>query len=224
MIKISSPKRFDALSRFEILDFLSNSADFEYILFLSYEFESSLQKKKNWLCTNSSVPATDLAEEKFYTVNKYIKQVMKLAIIASLFIISGISAFTISEDEAKSAIVSSRARRNVFGSSNEKECAEKQCNWEKYLEGRENVDNRRGIDLREELKVSKRNHKQWHKDLFDQYYSNCWERVKSVDLHKKPFNFGHDCFHKHFALKRDEYYANMNTNDGKGTTSDYQYQ
>merc|ERR1712178_428122 len=106
-------------------------------------------------------------------------------------------------DEAKSAIVSSRARRNVFGSSNEKECAEKQCNWEKYLEGRENVDNRRGIDLREELKVSKRNHKH---------------------LHKKPFNFGHDCFHKHFAVKRDEYYANMNTNDGKGTTSDYQYQ
>merc|ERR1712173_129357 len=140
--------------------------------------------------------------------NKYTykKNNMKLAFIASLFIISGISAFTISEDEAKSAIVSSRVRRAPFSSDNEKECAEKQCKWETYLEGRENLDTRRGIDLREELKASKRNHKTWHKDLFDQYYSNCWERVKSVDLHKDPFNFGHDCFHEHFAKKRDEYY------------------
>merc|ERR1711944_341301 len=140
----------------------------------------------------------------------------KLAIIASLFIISGISAFTISEDEAKSAIVSSRVKRRVFGSDNESDCAEKQCNWEKYLEGRENLDKRRGIDLREELKASKRSHKNWHKDLFDQYYSNCWERVKSVDLHKKPFNFGHDCFHKHFAVKRDAHYEEVSG----GTTDD----
>merc|ERR1711978_720552 len=157
------------------------------------------------------------AEEKFYTVNKYIKQVMKLAIIASLFIISGISAFTISEDEAKSAIVSSRVKRRVFGSDNESDCAEKQCKWEKYLEGRENVDNRRGNALREEIRTSKRSHKNWHKDLFDQYYSNCWERVKSVDLHKAPFKFGWDCFHKKFAEKRDEYYEAQN-----GQT-DYQY-
>merc|ERR1712130_4354 len=137
------------------------------------------------------------------------KKVMKLAIIASIFIISSTYAFTISENEAKSAIVADRARRALFKSDNESDCAEKQCKWEKYLEGRENVDTRRGTDLREELKASKRNHKNWHKDLFDQFYSNCWERVKSVDLHKKPFNFGHDCFHKHFAVKRDEYYANM---------------
>merc|ERR1712154_721493 len=144
------------------------------------------------------------------TVNKYTYiKIMKLAFIASLFIISGISAFTISEDEAKSAIVSSRVRRAPFGSNNERECAEKQCNWEKYLEGRENLDKRRGIDLREELKASKRNHKTWHKDLFDQYYSNCWERVKSVDLDREPFNFGHDCFHKKFSVKRDEHYAAM---------------
>ena len=150
---------------------------------------------------------------------------MKLAFIASLFIISGISAFTISENEAKSAIVSSRVRRNPFGSDNERECAEKQCNWEKYLEGRENLDQARGIDLREELKASKRSHKNWHKDLFDQYYSNCWERVKSVDLHKKPFNFGHDCFHKHFAVKRDEYYEKMKTEADKNQNdqNDYQY-
>merc|ERR1712173_45700 len=154
--------------------------------------------------------------------NKYTykKNNMKLAFIASLFIISGISAFTISEDEAKSAIVSGRVRRKIFRSDNESDCAEKQCQWEKYLEGRENVDTQRGIDLREELKKSKRNHNNWHKDLFDQYYSNCWERVKSVDLDKKPFNFGHDCFHKHFAVKRDEHYNEVsNTEDYDGGDS-----
>merc|ERR1712173_207599 len=67
---------------------------------------------------------------------------------------------TISENEAKSAIVADRARRAVFRSNNEHDCAEKQCKWEKYLEGRENVhDNSRGVDLREELKQSKRNNK-----------------------------------------------------------------
>merc|ERR1712178_343272 len=167
-----------------------------------------------------------MGEEQIYskqihTYKKY--QNMKLAFIASLFIISGISAFTISENEAKSAIVSSRVRRNPFGSNNERECAEKQCKWETYLEGRENLDQRRGIDLREELKVSKRSHKNWHKDLFDQYYSNCWERVKSVDLHKDPFNFGHDCFHKHFAVKRDEHYAAKNENINQDVTNNYDY-
>merc|ERR1712050_802880 len=155
------------------------------------------------------------------------KIIMKLAFIASIFIISSYTyAFTISENEAKSAIVADRARRALFKSNNEQDCAEKQCKWEKYLEGRENVhDNSRGVDLREELKQSKRNNKQWHHDLFDQFYSNCWERVKSVDLHKAPFNFGHDCYHKHFAVKRDEYYkerkasANKNQND----QDDYQY-
>merc|ERR1712001_802937 len=97
-----------------------------------------------------------MGRRKISTVNKYTYiKIMKLAFIASLFIISGISAFTISEDEAKSAIVSSRVRRQFLQSNNEKECAEKQCNWEKYLEGRENLDKRRGIDLREELKASK---------------------------------------------------------------------
>merc|ERR1711879_423227 len=152
-----------------------------------------------------------MGEEKISTVNKYTYiKIMKLAFIASLFIISGISAFTISEDEAKSAIVSNRVKRKVFGSDNESDCAEKQCNWEKYLEGRENVDNRRGIDLREEIKASKRSHKNWHKDLFDQYYTDCWARVKSVDLHKTPFKFGHVCFHEKFAAKREEYYEAQN--------------
>merc|ERR1712050_715019 len=110
------------------------------------------------------------------------KIIMKLAFIASIFIISSYTyAFTISENEAKSAIVADRARRALFKSNNEKDCAEKQCKWEKYLEGRENLDKLRGIDLREELKVSKRNHINWHKDLFDSYYSNCWERVKAVE-------------------------------------------
>merc|ERR1711978_800974 len=141
------------------------------------------------------------AEEKFYTVNKYIKQVMKLAIIASLFIISGISAFTISEDEAKSAIVSSRVKRRVFGSDNESDCAEKQCKWEKYLEGRENVDDRSGNALRKEINASRRSNNNWHKDLFDKYYSDCWARVKSVDLHKTPFKFGKICFDEIFTVK-----------------------
>merc|ERR1739848_867830 len=145
--------------------------------------------------------------------SKQIHKKMKLAIIASLFIISGISAFTISEDEAKSAIVSSRVRRNPFGSDNERECAEKQCNLENYLEGRENLDNRSGTNVRKEINASRTRtgtDQNWHKNLFDKYYSDCWARVKSVDLHKTPFKFGKVWFDEIFTVKRDEYYAAQN--------------
>merc|ERR1739848_325550 len=88
--------------------------------------------------------------------SKQIHKKMKLAIIASLFIISGISAFTITEDEAKSAIVSSRVKRKIFSSDNESDCAEKQCNWEKYLEGRENIHDKQRCTLKRRIEIFKK--------------------------------------------------------------------
>merc|ERR1712184_45320 len=88
---------------------------------------------------------------------------------------------------------------------------------EVYLEGAENdygdKASARGHDLREEIKINKRNGAQWHHDLFDQYYTHCWAKVKAVDLHKAPFNFGHDCFHGKFVELRENHYRSTSNND-----------
>merc|ERR1712046_298264 len=155
------------------------------------------------------------AVEENYSLNKYIK-IMKLAIMASIFIISSTTtyAFTISENEAKSAIVADRARRATFGSNNDRECIQKQCQWEEYLEGRENLDKTLGVNVRKELEDSQsRSGSQWHKDLFEKWYTNCWKLVTDACLNESPFNFQHDCYTKYFAVKRDEYYAEKAAND-----------
>merc|ERR1712110_779681 len=81
-----------------------------------------------------------------------------------------------------------RVRRGGIKSSNERECAEKQCKWEEYLEGAENdygdKASARGHDLREEVKINKRNGVQWHHDLFDQYYSTVGRKLRPLTCTK----------------------------------------
>ena len=142
---------------------------------------------------------------------------MKLLFLASLALVTISQAkFLLDPQEANQVLLSRerRAKNDPFASDVLRECQEKQCKWEEYLEGQENNDQyKRGSDLREELKASKRSGKNWHKDLFDQYYSDCWARVKAADLHKKPFEFGKACYKDHFAPQREQYYSGQQTQD-----------
>merc|ERR1712146_662487 len=108
---------------------------------------------------------------------------MKLLFLASLALVTISQAkFLLDPQEANQVLLSRerRAKHDPFASDVLRECQDKQCKWEEYLEGQENNDQyKRGSDLREELKASKRSGKNWHKDLFDQFYSDCWARVKA---------------------------------------------
>ena len=138
---------------------------------------------------------------------------MKLFISTLALVFISANAFSIDKKEANQ-LVNSRVRRGGMASDSESECAEKKCNWEEYLEGAENVAQaQRGADLREELKSSKRSGQNWHKDLFDQYYTDCYDRVATAGLDKEPFNFGNACFNTKFVVKREEYYSKVDSSD-----------
>merc|ERR1712168_113768 len=123
----------------------------------------------------------------------------------------------IDKREANQAIQSRFRRGSGLGSNIDKECVNKQCKFEEYLEAQENKDKAMNRNVRKEIKTSRSNDgTSWHQDLFNKYYDDCYTRVKSAGLHVQPWSFGKACFYEQFAPKREAYYRETK---GQGSNS-----
>merc|ERR1711879_1074394 len=123
------------------------------------------------------------------------KTTMKnLIIIASFAAAACAMNVAIDRREASQALHSRVRRGDGFGSNLNKECIKQQCKFEEYMESQEKQDK------------AKRNGNNWHQDLFQKYYADCYTRVKAAGLHVAPWNFGAACYNDQFAPKREAYY------------------
>merc|ERR1739848_83870 len=129
-----------------------------------------------------------------------------LIVLASFAAAACAMNVAIDKREASMAINSRFRRGSGLGSNIEKECVKKQCKFEEYLESQENQDKAMNRNVRKELKDGKRSGNNWHQDLFNKYYSDCYTRVKSAGLHIAPWSFGKACYYDQFAVKREAYY------------------
>merc|ERR1711879_422348 len=139
--------------------------------------------------------------------NTHTQTTMKnLIIIASFAAAACAMNVAIDRREASQALHSRVRRGDGFGSNLNKECIKKQCKFEEYMESQENQDKAMNRNVRKEQDTAKRNGNNWHQDLFQKYYADCYTRVKAAGLHVAPWNFGAACYNDQFAPKREAYY------------------
>merc|ERR1711879_163327 len=83
---------------------------------------------------------------------------------------------------------------------------EKQCNFEEYLESQEDQDKAMNRNVRKEQDTYLRTGNNWHHDLFQKYYSDCYTKVKAAGYHVHPWYRGADCYYEQFVPLREAYY------------------
>merc|ERR1712156_57170 len=164
----------------------------------------------------------------------HFKMLTKLFI--TLFLaVSVAQSFIIPNSEASNFL--SRKRRangimeEALPSNIQRECQKEQCDFEEYVEAKENETKKNGVKLRDVIKTNAQ-----MKDEFNQLYTYCYKNVKAdAELaDKKGFNFLPKClevlnteFEKkgYFSKLDDTYnYGVDSNNDNSNNYQDQYYQ
>merc|ERR1711997_1248879 len=128
-------------------------------------------------------------------INSQSIMLTKLSITLFLAVSVPCRSLIIPNAEASNFVLSRQRRANgvfeeALPSSIKRECQKEQCDFEEYVEAKENETKKSGINLREVIKSNSQ-----MKDEFEQIYTYCYKGVlnDSELADKKGFNFLPQC-------------------------------
>merc|ERR1712130_80627 len=162
-----------------------------------------------------------MGQYKIYTSNIQSAPIMLTKLFITLFLAVSVRSLIIPNSEASNFLSRQRRANGPFEealpSSIKRECQKEQCDFEEYVEAKENETKKSGINLREVIKSNSQ-----MKDEFEQIYTYCYKGVlnDSELADKKGFNFLPQCLD---VLNKEFEKKGYFTKQDNAVTVDYNY-